>query len=74
MADEISAVLSELRELLGPYPQLCIDFRDCGKETRTIRGTTKEYSIQVGANGQDFTGDTLSDVMKQVRRWHKRNQ
>ena len=59
--------LAELREISGSYPQIIIDLRDCGSETNE-QGRI-EYTIQIGANGQDFTGTTLADCMAQVRAW-----
>jgi len=60
--------LDELRKVYGPFPQICIGIRDCGKETRTSKGTNREYDVQIGMNGSDFTGESLAKVVKKAIR------
>ena len=63
----MDAALRELRTMF-PTQQLIISVRDCGEETKTVRGKSIEWSIQVGINGKDFDADTLPEAMKAVRR------
>ena len=65
--DQVDAALRELRTMF-PTQQLIISVRDCGEETRTARGKSIEWGIQVGINGKDFSADTLPEAMKAVRR------
>jgi hypothetical protein len=67
--ESIESGLVETRQLF-PELQIIASVRDCGDETTTPRGTTLEYSIQVGMNGEDFVGDSLSEAMQKVRQYH----
>jgi hypothetical protein len=61
--------LAELRKMFGLEPQICIGIRDCGEETITPRDTTFEYGAQIGMNGEEFSADTLAELMAQIRTW-----
>lgn len=63
--------LREIRELVGPEPQVCVGIRDCGEETTTLRGTTVEYDAQIGMNGVDFVGDSVAEILAAVRAYKK---
>lgn len=63
----IESALAELREMF-PDVQLIVSVRDCGEETVTRFGTAREYSIQVGMNGDEFTdADSLAEAVQRVR-------
>lgn len=66
----VEEALAELRQLIGDYPQIIVDIRDCGRETRGRHGRM-EYGAQIGMNGEQFTAPTMAKVLAQVRRWHK---
>lgn len=61
----VESALAQLREKY-PDEQLIVSVRDCGEETMTLRGTTLEWSIQVGMNGKDFDADTLTEALSTV--------
>lgn len=63
--------LAELRTMF-PNEQVILTLRDCGIETVTIRDTAREYSIQIGINGDDFDCDTLSEALAAVRKDHQK--
>lgn len=58
----IEEAVSQLRKLLGPYPQIIVDIRDCGKETRSKHGRI-EYAAQ---NRHERTGLHRSDYGERV--------
>jgi hypothetical protein len=62
----VEDALNETRRLF-PDVQIIVSVRDCGEETTTIRGTTREYGIQIGMNGDEFDADTLAEAMEAVR-------
>lgn len=62
----VEQCLKELRETVGPYPQIIVDVRDCGQETRSQHGRV-EFSAQIGMNGEQFTARTMAKVLAQVR-------
>lgn len=66
-ADE---ALTELRKLVGSHPQIIVDIRDCGRETRSRHGRI-EYCAQIGMNGEQFTAPTMAKVLAQVRKLYK---
>ncbi len=66
----VESALKELRKLHGPYPQITVDIRDCGRETRSRHGRI-EYCAQIGMDGQEYTAPTMAKVLAQVRRAHK---
>jgi hypothetical protein len=59
--------LGELRKIVGPHPQIIVDVRDCGVETRSRHGRI-EYCAQVGMNGPQYTAPTMAKVIAQVWR------
>lgn len=65
---ELSAALAEMRSMF-PDEQIIISLRDCGEETTTLRGTSREYGIQIGMNGREFDCDTLAETLAAVRTW-----
>lgn len=67
MDSTVEEALKELRKLVGSYPQIIVDIRDCGRETRSKHGQM-EYCAQIGMNGQQYTGPTMARVLAQVRR------
>lgn len=67
----VESALAELREMF-PDVQIAIGVRDCGEETVTVRGTQREWSIQIGMNGQDFDADTLDLALQAVRDWREK--
>ena len=66
----VEAAREQLRSMF-PDVQIIIGIRDCGDETITPRNTTLEYNAQIGMNGEDFTGDSLLDLMSEIRAWAK---
>jgi hypothetical protein len=66
----VDEALTELRKLVGSHPQIIVDIRDCGRETRSRHGRI-EYCAQIGMNGEQFTAPTMARVLRQVRKWHK---
>jgi len=64
----LETALTQLRDVYGPFPQICIGIRDCGNETRTGQGKRREYDVQIGMNGTDFTGKTLDKVVRKAIR------
>ena len=66
----VEECLAELREIFGPIPQIIVDIRDCGRETRSQHGRL-EHGAQIGMNGEEFTAPTMSGVLRKVRAWHK---
>lgn len=69
----VESCLAELRELVGPYPQIVVDIRDCGNETRSQHGRV-ECCAQIGANGEQFTAKTFKKVLAQARKWKAQQQ
>lgn len=69
----VEEALSELRNLLGSYPQIIVDVRDCGQETRSKHGRV-EYCAQIGVNGEQYTAPTMVKVLAQVRKWKERQE
>lgn len=63
----VEECLAELRKLVGPFPQIIVDIRDCGQETRGQHGRM-EYCAQIGMNGQQYTAPTMAGVLAQVRK------
>lgn len=63
----VEEALAELRKLVGRYPQIIVDIRDCGQETRSKHGRV-EYCAQIGANGDQYTAPTMKKVLAQVRK------
>jgi hypothetical protein len=61
-AETVESALIKLRKR-WPKKQFIISLRDCGEETQTVRGTSLEYGIQVGMNGQEFDADTLPEAL-----------
>lgn len=62
--ETIESAMAKLRKRFGPYPQLVVSVRDCGDETQTVRGTSLEYGIQVGMNGNEFDADTMAKALR----------
>lgn len=58
--------LGELRKIVGPHPQIIVDVRDCGVETRSKHGRI-EYCAQIGVNGPQYTAQTMAKVVTQIR-------
>lgn len=73
MEQTVESALEELRRLVGPYPQIIVDIRDCGNETRGPHGRV-EYAAQIGMNGEQFTAKTMRGVLRQVRKWKESQQ
>lgn len=69
----IDDALKELRKMFGPYPQIIVDIRDCGNETRGPHGKV-EYGAQIGMNGEQFTAKTMRGVLRKVRKWKESQQ
>lgn len=63
----VEECLTELRNLVGPFPQIIVDIRDCGQETRGQYGRI-EYCAQIGMNGQQYTAPTMAKVLTKVRK------
>lgn len=63
----VDEALKELREIVGSHPQVIVDIRDCGGETRSKHGRI-EYTAQIGMNGPQYTAPTMGKVIAQVRR------
>lgn len=61
----VEDTLQEIRKIVGPYPQIIVDIRDCGQETRGSHGRI-EYSAQLGMNGEQYTAATIAGVLAQV--------
>jgi hypothetical protein len=70
-AGSVEEALKELRELVGDHPQIIVDIRDCGTETRSKHGRV-EYGAQIGMNGEQFSAATMKQVLAKVRRWRAR--
>ena len=70
MSDQLTVeeALKQLRELVGPYPQIIVDIRDCGEETR-CKYCRIEYCAQIGMNGEQYTDRTMARVVARVRAW-----
>lgn len=64
----VEECLAELRKMFPDF-QIIVSIRDCGEETITPRGTTFEYSAQIGMNGQEFDADTLPEMLAQIHVW-----
>ena len=69
----VEAALVKVRRLF-PDVQIIISVRDCGNETRTRRGTTREYGIQVGMNGHEFDADTLAEALSAAKQFTKEKE
>lgn len=69
----VEEALAELRKLVGPYPQIIVDIRDCGQETRSKHGRI-EYCAQIGMNGEQYTAATMAKVLAQVRKWKEQQK
>lgn len=66
-------LLNQLREMYGPGPQIIVDIRDCGTETRSPNGKI-EYGAQIGMNGEQFEAKTIAGVLRKVRKWKESQQ
>lgn len=61
----VEDALQEIRKIVGPYPQIIVDVRDCGQETRGPHGQV-EYSAQIGMNGEQYAAATIAGMLAQV--------